>query len=163
MSFIVLTGRWCNILILTVHAPGEEKGDDSKDKFNEQLEQVFNNFRKYHIEIPSGDFITKMWLDHIFKPKIGNESLHQDSNDDGVRIENFATSKNPVIKSRMFSHLNVHKYSWTSPAGKTHNQIGQIVMDRRWHSSTLMYDLSGELTVILITIWWLQNLWKEWQ
>jgi len=26
-----------------------------------------------------------------------------------------------------------------------------------------MYDLSGELTVIQITIWWLQKLGKDWQ
>ena len=25
MSYIVLTGRWCNIIILNVHAPSEEK------------------------------------------------------------------------------------------------------------------------------------------
>ena len=30
---------------------------------------------------------------NIFKPTIGNESLHLDSNDNGVRIVNFATSK----------------------------------------------------------------------
>jgi len=26
-----------------------------------------------------------------------------------------------------------------------------------------MYEVSGELTVILITIWWLQTLAKDWQ
>jgi len=26
-----------------------------------------------------------------------------------------------------------------------------------------MYEVSGELTVILITIWWLQKLGKDWQ
>jgi hypothetical protein len=30
MSYIVLRGRWCNI-VLNAHAPTEEKGDDSKD------------------------------------------------------------------------------------------------------------------------------------
>ena len=33
MSYIVLRGRWCNIIVLNVHAPSEEKGDDSKDSF----------------------------------------------------------------------------------------------------------------------------------
>jgi hypothetical protein len=33
------------------------------------------------------------WGEDILKPAIGNESLHQDSNDNGVRIVNFATSK----------------------------------------------------------------------
>ena len=29
MSYIVLRGRWCNIIILIAHAPSEEKCDDS--------------------------------------------------------------------------------------------------------------------------------------
>jgi len=33
VSYIVLKGRWCNIIILNVHAPSGEKSDDSKDIF----------------------------------------------------------------------------------------------------------------------------------
>ena len=75
--------------------------------------------------------------ENIFKPTIGNESLHQDSNDNGFRIVNFATSKNLAVKSTMFPHRNIHKYTWTSPDGKPHNQIDYILIDRRWHSSIL--------------------------
>jgi len=38
---IVLRGCWCNIIVLNVHAPSDEKSDDSKDSFYEKLEQVF--------------------------------------------------------------------------------------------------------------------------
>ena len=41
VSYIVLRGRWCNITVLNVHAPSEEKSDESKDSFYEELEQVF--------------------------------------------------------------------------------------------------------------------------
>jgi hypothetical protein len=37
----------------------------------------------------------------------------------------------------MFAHRNIHKYTWTSPDGKTHNQIDRIIVDRRRHSSVL--------------------------
>jgi len=37
----------------------------------------------------------------------------------------------------MFLHRNTHKNTWTSPDGKTHNQIDNILIDRRWHSSML--------------------------
>jgi len=33
MSYIVLRGRQCNITILNLHAPSEEKSDDSKGSF----------------------------------------------------------------------------------------------------------------------------------
>jgi hypothetical protein len=39
------------------------------------------------------------WEMRVFSNRqIGNESLHQDSNNNGVRIGKFATSKNLVVK-----------------------------------------------------------------
>jgi len=77
-----------------VHAPSEEKSDDSKDSFYRELEQVFfYHFPKYHMKIVLGDFNAKVGRENIFKLTIWNESLHQDSNDNGVRMVNFATSK----------------------------------------------------------------------
>ena len=38
MSYRVLRGRWCNITVLNVHAPSEEKSEDSKYSFYEDLE-----------------------------------------------------------------------------------------------------------------------------
>jgi exonuclease III len=33
MSYIILKGRWCDIIVLNVHAPTEDKDDDIKDRF----------------------------------------------------------------------------------------------------------------------------------
>jgi len=43
------------------------------------------------MKILLGYFIEKVGRKNIFKPTNGSESLHQDSNDNGVRIVNFAT------------------------------------------------------------------------
>jgi hypothetical protein len=56
-----------------------------------------------------GDFDAKVSREDIFKPTIGSENLHEISNDNGVRVVNFATSKNLIIKSMMFPHHNIHK------------------------------------------------------
>ena len=44
MSYIVLRGRWCNIIVLNVHASSEEKSDDSKDIFNEGIRTGVRSF-----------------------------------------------------------------------------------------------------------------------
>jgi len=122
---------------LNVNRPSEKKTDDSKGSFYEELEQVFHHFRKYHMKILLGDFNAKVATENIFKPTIGNKRLQQHSIDNGVRIVNFATSKNLVVKSTMFPHRNIYKYTWPSTDGKIHTQIEDVFIDRRWHSSIL--------------------------
>jgi hypothetical protein len=72
------------------------------------------------MKILLGNFSAKGGRKEIFKPSIGNESVHEISNDDGVLLVNFATSKNLTVKSTMFPHRNIHKYT----------QIDHILVDR---------------------------------
>jgi hypothetical protein len=53
--------------------------------------EVKDHFPMYHMKILLGDFNAKVGTENIFKSTIGNENLPQDSNDNGVRIVNFAT------------------------------------------------------------------------
>jgi hypothetical protein len=41
------TSRWCSIIILNIHAPTDNKTDDTKDSFYGELERVLNEFSKY--------------------------------------------------------------------------------------------------------------------
>jgi hypothetical protein len=66
-----------------------------------------------------GDFNAKVGREGIFKPTTENESLHEIRNDNGVRVVNFATSKNLTAKSTLFPHCNIHNYTWMPPDGKT--------------------------------------------
>jgi hypothetical protein len=74
------------------------KRDDGKDSFYEGLEHVFYHFPKYHLKILLGEKKKKVGTESIFKSTIGNENLHQYSNDNGFRIVHFPTSKNIVVK-----------------------------------------------------------------
>jgi hypothetical protein len=46
MSYIILRGRWCQVIVLNVHAPTEDKADDVKGSFYKELERVFDKFPK---------------------------------------------------------------------------------------------------------------------
>jgi hypothetical protein len=154
MAYIILRGRWCNVIVLNVHAPPEDKIYNIKDRFYEELEQVFDKFLRNHMKILLGDFNAKVGREDIFKPTIGNESLHEISNDNGVRVVNSVTSENLTVKSMMFPHCNIPKVTWTSPDGRTHNQIHHILIDRRDIQVCLMPDDSGQQIAILTTTWW---------
>jgi hypothetical protein len=108
MLYIVLRGHWCNVIVLNVHALSEEKSNDSEDSFNEILEQVFGHFPKYPMKILLGDFNAKLGREDIFKLTVGIANLHLPSNDNGVRILNFATLENLVLKCTLFPHRNFH-------------------------------------------------------
>jgi hypothetical protein len=50
MSYITLRGRCCDITVQNVHATTEHKIGDTKDRFYEKIEHVFNKFPEYHIK-----------------------------------------------------------------------------------------------------------------
>jgi hypothetical protein len=37
----LLRGHWCGIIVQNVHAPTEDKTDDTKDNFYEEIQCVF--------------------------------------------------------------------------------------------------------------------------
>jgi hypothetical protein len=90
----------------------------SPNSFNEEVERVFDKFSKYHMKILLRDFNGKVGRDDILKRRIGNESLHEISNDNGVKLLNFARSKNLTVNSTMFPHHKINEYTWTYPDWK---------------------------------------------
>jgi hypothetical protein len=66
MSYIILRGRWCHVIIVNIHAPTEDKIDDVKDSFYEELENMFNKFFKYHMKILLGYFSAKVGGEDFF-------------------------------------------------------------------------------------------------
>ncbi|PNF41609.1 hypothetical protein B7P43_G10463 [Cryptotermes secundus] len=121
---------------MTVHAPTGDKIDDIKDMFYEELEHVFDKFPKYPMKILLGDFKAKVGKT-FSSQQLGMRVCMKLVMIMELRVVNFATSKNLTVKSTMFPHRNIHKFTWTSPDGKIHNQIDHILIDRRRHSSIL--------------------------
>jgi hypothetical protein len=98
-SNIIRRVRWCHIIVLNGHTPKEDKIDYVKGSFYEELERVFDKFPKYNMKILLGDFNAKGGREEIF-------SFHEISNDNGIRLVNFATSKDPIVKSTIqCSHI----------------------------------------------------------
>jgi hypothetical protein len=51
IRYMTARGRNCDIIVLIVYAPVDDKSDDTKDSVYEELERVFNQFHTYHMKI----------------------------------------------------------------------------------------------------------------
>jgi hypothetical protein len=56
MSYIILRGHWCNIIVLIVYAPCEDESDDVQDSFYDELGRAFYQFPMYNVKILLCDF-----------------------------------------------------------------------------------------------------------
>ena len=134
---IHVRGLFFNYSLICVHAPTEEKDDDEKDNFYEDLDQIYEECPKRDVKIIIGNLNAKIGQEAIYRPIIIKYSLHTLSNDNGIRLINFACSKNIVVASTLFNHKDIHKMTWRSHDGQTHNQIDHLLIDAR-HVSNLM-------------------------
>jgi hypothetical protein len=54
-----------------VHAPSEDKSDDSKYSFYEELDRVLHHFLKCHMKILKGDFYAKLVRENFLNRQFG--------------------------------------------------------------------------------------------
>jgi hypothetical protein len=131
-----MEGKFCNFTIISVHASMEEKEELFKDCFYNKLNQTHQRIPAHDTKIIVGDFKAKIGRE-VFRPVIRNCSLHETSNENGIRETDFATNNNMIIKSTYFSHINIHKEKCQSPDRRTNNQMDHILADGRNESSIM--------------------------
>jgi len=78
--------------MINCHAPTEENEEEVKNTFYEDLEQVYNTLPRHSVKLVIGDMNAKLGQEESYRPRIGRESLHSISNDNGTRFINFAAS-----------------------------------------------------------------------
>jgi hypothetical protein len=94
MSYIILRGRWYNIIVVNMHAPCEDISDGVKGSLYQELGRVLDQFLRHDMKILLRHFNVKVGKEDIFKPTIWNESSHEISNDNGVRVVKLPAKKN---------------------------------------------------------------------
>jgi hypothetical protein len=78
------------------------------------------------IKIILGDFSAKVGKESIYKPTIGSESLHNETNNNGIKMIQLAISNCLNVRS-MFPHKDTHKETYSAD-GTTVNQIDHILV-----------------------------------
>lgn len=134
---IRIRGLFSNLSIISAHAPTEEKNDDVKDAFYDDLETLLNSCPRHDIKIILGDLNAKIGKEAEFQSISGKHSLHHESNENGLRVISFAAAHDMVVASTRFPHKDIHKHTWRTPDGKTYNQIDHVLVNSRHISSVL--------------------------
>ena len=130
-----LKAKWFPWTLINVHTSTNEKTEEIKEEFYNLLEQNINQIARLVIKIIHGDFNAKVGKESIYKPTTGNESLHNETNNNGIKIIQFAISNGLNVRCTTFPHKDIHKETWYSPDSRTVNQIDHILISNGFRSA----------------------------
>ena len=108
-----------------------KKTEEIKEEFYNLLEQNINQRARLYIKIILGDFNAKVGKGSIYKPPIGNESLHNETNNNGIKMIQFAISNGLNVRCTTFPHKDIHKQTWYSAESRTANQTEHVLISNR--------------------------------
>lgn len=92
LCILRVKGKFFNMSLINIHAPTEDKVDEDKELFYEELENAYDSCRANDIKIVIGDINAKIGKEEIYQEYIGRFSLHEETNDNGCRVINFAAA-----------------------------------------------------------------------
>ena len=83
------------------------------------------------MKTPLGHFNVKFGKGSYLCTAYGGQSLHNETNNNGKRMLNFALGTDLYVMGTWYQHKGIHKVTWRSPDNKICNLTDQIVVDRR--------------------------------
>jgi exonuclease III len=99
-----LMGKFNNISLISVYAPMEDKMDEIKEQFSEDLQKVVDNTPKSDIIIILGDLNARLGTEDAFTGVTGQYTLHQNTSGNGELLSEFAVLNNMTIMSMQLQH-----------------------------------------------------------
>jgi len=123
ISMLTIDVQWFIVSFIIVHIPTEDNSQEEKETFYEDLKSVLNSIPSNRIQIVLGDLNAKVGKETMFSQVVEKHSVHNETNDNGLKLIDLAVRKGLVIKSTMVPHKNIHKMTWRSPDGIYINQV----------------------------------------
>nr|KAG5711950.1 hypothetical protein BaRGS_026391 [Batillaria attramentaria] len=141
MSPRILSARFNSkgrkVTILQCYAPTNMADEEEKENFYEQLQAVLDKAPRRDLKILMGDLNAKVGTDNTDRELIMGKHGTGTQNENGELFTEFCTTNDLVIGGTIFPHKTIHKTTWTSPDGRTVNQIDHITIGRKWRRSLL--------------------------
>ncbi|RUS81369.1 hypothetical protein EGW08_010867 [Elysia chlorotica] len=129
----VLTARFNSkgrkVTVIQCYAPTNTADIEDKEDFYEQIQAAIDKTPKRDMKILMGDLNAKVGADNTDRELImGRHGVGQ-QNENGELFTEFCSFNDLTIGGTLFPHKIIHKTTWTSPDGKTENQIDHITIE----------------------------------
>jgi hypothetical protein len=108
LCVIRIKGRFLNYSLINIHAPTNDSEEEAKDQFYEQLEQACAACSSHDVKLVMADAKAKVGRESVHQSTIGKHSLHESTNENSLRLVDFAAGRQMAIKSTYFMHTRIH-------------------------------------------------------
>ena len=122
--------------VVQVYAPTNEASDEEKDSFYNQLQQVFNETHGHDLVITMGDLNAKIGYQMPGEEGVVGQHALVGQRSDNAFVAT-CMENNMAITTTQYPHKDIHKYTWTSPDGRTKNQIDHIAINGKFRRSII--------------------------
>ena len=122
--------KFYNTTLINIYAPTEDKEDEIKQQFYEELQRTQDRVPKHHITIIMGDMNAKLGKEKLFSQVIGRHTVHNISTENGEMVANYAISNGMFLISTNFQHKKIYIGTWISPDHQTINQIDHVTVSK---------------------------------
>jgi len=125
-----IKGKYNNITLKNAYAPTEDKTEEIKEQFYDDLQIMVDKVPKSDLTIILGDVNAKLGKEPAYQKLTGEHTLHEEINRNGELLCDFAASNKMIVMSTQFQHKQIHKGTWRSPDQNTINQIKHILINQ---------------------------------
>jgi len=107
-----LKGKYNNITLINAYAPTEDKSEEIKEQFYDDLQFIVDKVLMSDITIILGDVNAKLGKEPAYKKITGKYTLHEETNRNGELLCDFAAGNSLIVMSTQFQHKWIHKGTW---------------------------------------------------
>lgn len=117
--------------VVQAYIPTDDADEKRKDDFYRQLECELDGIPRHDLVLLIGDFNAQIGPDRAGSESIiGPHGTAARTNDNGERLRSLCDTANIAIGNTFFEHRRIHKTTWRSPDGHTHNEIDFVCIGR---------------------------------
>jgi endonuclease/exonuclease/phosphatase family metal-dependent hydrolase len=135
LLYVRMNSKYAKLSVVVGYAPIDDAEEEEKDTFYDALQAVLEDVPRHDVMMLIGDFNAKVGCANVDRERTMGRHGVGVMTDNGERLVNLCEENDLVIGGTLFAHKDIHKLTWTSPDGKTQNQIDHIIINGRWRHS----------------------------